>query len=399
MRRKINLLMATHNYPRYNGDFAGVFIELLARRLMEHDIQPIIVAPHAPNTAEYEEIAGVKVYRFRYAQNEQDEDLAYQGNMHKLVLGSVSGAFRFKHFLDSFRQSVWKVIETEQVDALAGHWLVPSGMVLKTVNRRLQLPTFMYSHGTDVRLARKYFKVAYRYLKDFCLGLNRWTVVSSYLKSEMVALDPRLEQIMEILPVPHDETTFYRDETIAKDEHLVVSVTRFTEQKRVDFLIRAFALLSEKQPRARLEIYGSGPLQNMIAQLIERFGLSDRVSINAPVSQDELRKVYNRAAVVVLNSYQEGFGLALSEAMLCGTAVIGTDSGGIKDIIESEKRGLLVKPDDAGQLAGAILRLLEDSTLRDRLASEGHRYAGQTYASGALAGRYAAMIRKAFEPG
>ncbi|MEW6412457.1 MAG: glycosyltransferase family 4 protein [Candidatus Zixiibacteriota bacterium] len=395
MARKLNVLMATHNYPRFRGDFAGVFIELLARRLVEHDIQPIIVAPHARGAEVYEQVNGVKIYRFRYADKESDENLAYHGNMHRLVLGSVGGVFRFKRFLDCFRQAVWQAIEKEQVDALVGHWLIPSGMVLKTVNQRMKLPTFMYSHGTDVRLARKYFKVAYRYLKDFCLRLNRWTVVSSYLKDEIVALDPRLESILEVLAVPHDETTFYRDDAIAKEDNLVVSVTRFTEQKRVDFLVKAFALVSEKCPQAKLEIYGSGPLQPTIEKMIERFGLTQKITINAPVTQNELRRVYNRAAMVVLNSYQEGFGLALSEAMLCGTAVIGTDSGGITDIIQNETRGLLVKPDNAAALAGAIERLLSDKNLRDTLAAEGHSHAGRAYASGALGERYAAIIRNA----
>ncbi|UCG62980.1 MAG: glycosyltransferase family 4 protein [Candidatus Zixiibacteriota bacterium] len=386
--------MLTHNYPRFEGDFAGVFISLLARRLPECGIEPVIVAPHAPGTPEFEEMDGVKVYRFRYAAKDEDENLAYHGSMHKLVLGSVSGIFRFKSFLDSFRKAANQIISKEGINALAGHWLVPSGMVMKTINKGRNLPTFMYSHGTDVRLARKYFRALYRYLSDFCLNLDGWTVVSNYLKEEMVALDPRLKNRIEVLPIPHDETVFFRDESVIRDENLVVAVTRFTKQKRFDYLLRAFARVLESRPQSKLELYAGGPLRSDADELIARFGLSDRVAIHDPVPQPELRDVYNKAAVVVLNSVEEGFGLALSEAMLCGTAVIGANSGGIVDIIEHEKTGLLVEADNTDSLAEALLRLLEERLLRGRLASAGHEYATGTYASAALAGRYAEIIKR-----
>jgi glycosyltransferase involved in cell wall biosynthesis len=98
--------------------------------------------------------------------------------------------------------------------------------------------------------------------------------------------------------------------------------------------------------------------------------------------------------MVVLNSVREGFGLALTEAMLCGTSVIGADSGGITDIIEHEKRGLLVKPDDIERLAQAMNRLLRDATLRDRLARAGFEFAVVNYSSRASAAKYAEIIRE-----
>ncbi len=394
MPNKIKLLVLTHNFPRYQGDYAGVFVSLLVRKLTEYNIQPVVLAPHDPGAPEFEEVEGVKIYRFRYAERDDDENIAYRGNMHKLVLGSVSGIFKFKRFLDCFRRAAFEIIEKEKIDVVSGHWLIPSGLVMRTIRQRTGLPMVISSHGTDVRLMRKYFKVTYRYLKKFCLGLNSWTVVSTFLKDTITTMDPRLERVIEVLPVPHDEAVFYADEAIAREENLVVAVTRFTRQKRVNFLIKAFALVAEKKPDARLEIYGTGPLQAEIEALISRFGLERRVHIKAPIPQNELRSVYNRASVVVLNSWQEGFGLVLSEAMLCGAAVIGTRSGGITDIIEHDRRGLLVEPDNSSALADAVLRLLNDSSLREQLAANGHRFAQETYASTPLASRYAEIVRQ-----
>jgi len=393
----IKLLKITHNYPRWEGDFAGPFVRLLAKQLLNHDIQPVVLAPHHAGAEHEEVIDGVKIYRFRYAPADQDENLAYHGDMHKLALGSVSGIFRFKRFLDKFREKAHEVIEKEDIDAIAGHWLVPSGLVIKTVNKTWNLPTFMYSHGTDIRVARKYAGVAYRYLRDFCLGLKRWTVVSNFLRDQMVAIDSELAGKIEVLPLPQDESVFYRDPAVDHNDDLIVSVTRFTQQKRVDYLIRAFDRVVDKRPHAKLHIYGGGPLQPDMEWLITKLRLSEKVKIFEPVRQADLRTVYNRAAVVVLNSVQEGFGLALTEAMLCGTAVIGTDSGGITDIIEHEKRGLLVEPDNVEQLAAAMIRLLNDVPLRNQLALTGHQFALTNYAAAASAARYADIIKQGLD--
>ena len=388
-------LILTHNYPRYQGDFAGVFISLLAKNLPEQGIDPIILAPHDAGAAEREEIDGVTIYRFRYADTDAKENIAYRGNMHQLVLKSPTGIFRFKHFLDSFRNSALDIIEKEHIQVVAGHWLIPTGIVMRSIKKRISLPMVLSSHGTDIRLMRLYSGIVYQYLKGFCRSLNRWTVVSNFLREAVLEADSKLEPILEVLPLPHDETLFYRDTAVKRDPNLMVAVTRFTKQKRVDFLIKAFARVTERNQMVCLELFGSGPLKSEIIDMINRFGLKERVKLHKAVPQEQLREVYNRASVVALNSYQEGFGLALSEAMLCGAAVIGTASGGITDIITHNENGLLVEVDNSAALAEAIMQLFDNDELRSKLADAGHDHARQTYASDSLSKRYAEIIKEA----
>ncbi len=394
MSKTIKLLVLTHNYPRHHGDHAGVFIGLLCRRLLNHSIQPIVLAPHDPGAPEYEENAGVKIHRFRYGAD-HEENLAYGGNMQAIVTGSLTGILRFRRFQKRFQKAATRIIEKERIDVIAGHWLMPAALVMKKLAAHHTLPMILSSHGTDIRLARKFGGMPYRYLPKTCRSLVRWTFVSSYLRDQMLQLDPQLKERLEVLPLPHDESLFYRDSAIAKEAGLLVAVTRFTKQKRVSYLIDAFVQVAKEVYEARLEIYGAGPLQGEIEQQIQSNNLTDKVSIHAPVSQTELRTVYNRASIVVLNSWREGFGLALSEAMLCGTAVVGVASGGITDIVEHERHGLLAEPDDVGSLATAITRLLRDSSLRNQLAAAGNEFVRATYASGPLAARYARIVREA----
>ena len=169
MENKINLLVITHNYPRFEGDYAGVFIHLLCKNLLQFNIQPIVLVPHDKGVKEYEERDGVKIYRFRYAENENDQNLAYRGQMHKLVLGSVSGIFKFQSFLNHFRKAAFEIIEKEQINAVAGHWLIPSGLIMKSIQAKHKLPMVMSSHGTDIRLLHQYFE------KSPCkVSISRW---------------------------------------------------------------------------------------------------------------------------------------------------------------------------------------------------------------------------------
>ncbi|MEW6050777.1 MAG: glycosyltransferase family 4 protein [Candidatus Zixiibacteriota bacterium] len=395
MAERFRLLILTHNFPRFQGDFAGVFIHLLARRLTDHGIDPVILAPHDPGALEYEKWDNVTIYRFRYAKRDEDESIAYRGNMHQLVLGSVTGIFKFKAFLDAYREAAFRIIDTERISVVAGHWLIPSGIVMKSIEAKFHLPMILSSHGTDIRLMSKYLQMARRYFHSFFPKLKAWTVVSSYLRDEILRVEPTLAPILQILPLPHDETLFYRDENIAREPNLVVAVTRFAEQKRVGHLIRAFALVTEQQPKARLELYASGPMQAEIEALIAKLGLKETVTIFAPIPQEQLRTVYNRAGMVVLNSFQEGFGLALSEAMLCGAPVIGVASGGIVDIIRHDDTGLLVPPDNVDALTKAMLRVMSDDPLRSCLAVNGHEFALKSYASGPLAAKFAELVRGA----
>ena len=394
MAKPIKLLMITHNYPRFDGDYAGIFVSLLASKLSNYGIEPVVLAPHAKGLKEYEVLNNVKVYRFRYAPDE-NEIIAYQGNMHKLVLGSVTGIFQFKRFLNAFRKSAYEVIEKEKIDVLAGHWLVPAGLVMKPIHRKLKLPMIMSSHGTDIRLMRNYFRALYKYLKPFCIRLKSWTVVSSFLKNGILDVDKNLSSVLEVLPMPHDEQIFYIDDSIVRNKNLVVAVTRFTEQKRYKVLLSAFALASAKNNNLHLEIYATGGDRQIAEAMIEKLGVSSSVSIKSPVPQTELRKIYNRAGMVVLNSYAEGFGLALSEAMLCGAAVIGTNSGGIIDIIKHERTGLLVELDNPEKLADAMIELSTDDAKREQLARAGNKFAQETYQSEPLAKRYAELIKNA----
>lgn len=400
MDRPIRVLFLTHNYPRRAGDSSGVFLHMLAKSLVPHGIQPIVLAPHDAGLPEQEEVDGIRIVRFRYENDERRETLAYSGNM--LAAGrSLPGLFRLWRFRERFADAALRVLRDEPIDLLWAHWLIPAGDILAKIQRHHNIPSLLSSHGTDIAVLRKHKRrfSKYSFIRKLSLfeipEVAAWTVVSSFLRDQLLSVDRELADVVKIMPLPHDETIFHRDSRITRGHSRIVAITRFTEQKRVGQLIEAMRLVRDSHPSARLDIWGTGPLQEVIESQIRVLGLESAVAIHQPVPQRELADLYRSAGMVVLNSVDEGFGLALSEAMLCGAPVVGVRSGGITDIIADGQSGLLAEPDDPADLARVILKMLGDPSLRERLAEAGHTAAVSQYASGPLSAEYARLIRNA----
>ncbi len=389
----MKVLFITHNYIRFKGDFAGVFLHLLARKLKEEEIEVTVVAPHDAGAEEYEEIDGIRVYRFRYAADD-DETFAYRGDMHRRLFRNPFRLFGLIKFIRSAYHLACETIEKENINVVSVQWLIPNGVVGYFLKRKYKdsLTLYISSHGTDIRLLTN-VPLVYSLFRPVISVADRWTVVSNFLKERLLGKDKKLQKKLIVIPLPNDETLFYPDPKVEKDQYLVVAVSRLTIQKRIPYLLEAIKTVSAVIPEIRLEIYGAGPEKLTLDDLIEEMGLIGRVRILNPLPQEELRRVYNRATVVVLNSIKEGFGLALTEAMLCKTAVVGTASGGIPDIIDNGETGLLVTLDNSGELAVAINSILRDKEMRERLAEAGYQKAIKQFSAEASAGQFAALFR------
>ncbi len=388
----MNVLFLTHNYPRHDRDYSGVFLHLLARQLKEENINVTVLAPHDTGLPESETLDGIPVNRFRYDTDDK-ETFAYRGNMHKQLL-SPGGLLRFRRFMRAMRQSAEQLTQDNNFDLIAAHWAIPSAPVGSQVSKTANIPLVIHSHGTDVRLLSQY-AVARWFAGDALKRAKSWSVVSSYLQSIARDAFPAYAEKIAVCPLPNDESLFYVDETVTRDTKLLVSVTRFTEQKRVGVLIEACRLLHQRGVDYSLEIYGAGPLEDEIVSKINEYELNGIVTISGPVPHAELRKVYSRAQAVVLNSFKEGFGLTLVEGALCGAMPVGVNSGGITDIIENRETGLLAEVDNAESLADVMQKALSDADETRRIADAAQVNAIERFTGPAVARRYAEIYRLA----
>lgn len=143
---------------------------------------------------------------------------------------------------------------------------------------------------------------------------------------------------------------------------VIVTAARLAKQKQLDGLLRAFAQVVKVMP-ARLLILGEGPLRVELESLCRELDIADAVWM--PGYDPNPYRYMAACDVFVLASAWEGCPIALQEAMACGAAVVVTDApGGMKDIVEYGKSGVLVAAGDPNALATGILQILMQPELK-----------------------------------
>ena len=381
----MNVLFLTHSFPRSEGDAAGSFILRLAVALRGEDVKVHVVAPAAAGRPASEEIEGVRVDRFRYAPRRY-EKLAYTGNMASDVASSWTAKFALVGFLGSDFVHAVRARRSFEPAVVHAHWWFPNGVVGTWVGGLAHIPLVTTLHGTDVRLART-VGVAKPLFGHVLKHSAAVTTVSRWLREETEALVPGVHP--EVAPMPVATDLFGPGGS--RDGQRLLFVGRLSTQKGLDHLLHALASM---RTQASLDVVGDGPNRSALEQLSQQLGIAPRIRWHGQLSQSELPPMYQRAAAVVVPSVDEGLGLVAVEALLCETPVVAFDSGGLRDVIQHDKTGLLVKPGDRAALAKALDDLLARDGRGSDLGRAGRLYALSAFAPESAARRYAGIYRQ-----
>ncbi len=151
---------------------------------------------------------------------------------------------------------------------------------------------------------------------------------------------------------------------------LVGNVAALVPHKGQRYLIEAAHRVVQKIPDARFVILGEGELRDHLEHLVREHHLEKHVLL--PGFRVDVIGCIKGFDLFAMSSVTEGLGTSLLDAMACRTAIVGTRAGGIPEVVEDGRTGVLVEPRDPNQLAGAIIRLIEDGPLRSRMAAAGY---------------------------
>jgi glycosyltransferase involved in cell wall biosynthesis len=170
------------------------------------------------------------------------------------------------------------------------------------------------------------------------------------------------------------------------EEERVLCVARFEEIKDLHTLLRAFALVSERFPAASLTLVGEGALRQELMDAVDTLGLGGRVTFAPP--QADLGGYYARTSVFALSSRGEGAPNVLLEAGHAGIPVVSTSVGGVPDIVDDGRTGLLVPPGEPERMADALCRLLGNVKLRREMGRAAREHIAGRYGLKAMVGGY-----------
>ncbi|MEO8193938.1 MAG: glycosyltransferase family 4 protein [Gemmatimonadales bacterium] len=382
----MKVLFLTHSFPRYSGDAPGSFLLRLAIALRSEDIQVHVVAPSAEGLQGSEEIDGVSVERFRYAPRRY-EKLAYTGNMAQDVATSWTARLALAGFLGSDFVRAVGARRSFEPDVVHAHWWFPSGVVGMWLSTLSHKPLITTIHGTDLRLAKK-VAMSRPMFRRVLRKSARVTAVSSWLASETVTLTSVPTPVVAPMPVATERFI----PGSRRDERRFLFAGRLNRQKGLDHLLRAFAVMRNS---AMLDVVGDGSDAASLRLLASQLGISDRIKWWGQLPQDQLLRVYQEATAVVVPSVDEGLGLVAAEAMLCETPVIAFRSGGLIDIVQHDRTGMLVTPGMTAELAAAMDSVIDAPDHASALGRAGRLFALSAFSPESAAQKYVDVYREA----
>ncbi len=262
------------------------------------------------------------------------------------------------------------VVKYEKLNLLHVHYAIPHAsaaymakQILKS--QGIEIPFVTTLHGTDITLVGK--DPSFEPVITFCINQSdAITAVSQSLKDDTYS---HFKTDREIHVIPNfidskdqlGEMDFDKRRRYAKDEERILChISNFRKVKRVEDVLRMFALVNEQIP-SKLIFAGDGPERNNLERLVRELDLCDRVIFVGKVS--DTSHVLEISDLFILPSETESFGLAALEAMAVGVPVISSNTGGIPEVNIHGETGYLSNVGDVDEMAKNAIYLLQNESL------------------------------------
>jgi N-acetyl-alpha-D-glucosaminyl L-malate synthase BshA len=250
-------------------------------------------------------------------------------------------------------------------------------------------------HGTDITLVgqdRSFFEIT-RFGIERSQGvtavsefLRRMTVEEFEVKSPIEAI-PNFVDLSLYAPRAHRD----RSAVVAPGDKVLLHVSNFRPVKRVLDVVRIFERVQAEVPSVLL-MAGEGPERASAQALARRLGLQERVRFMG--RQDHIEDILSMADVFLLPSELESFGLSALEAMASGVPVVGSDAGGLPEVVKHTETGFLLPVGDVEGMAARTLEILKDEEHQRCLGQAGRRRAAALFSADRIVTQYEKYYEK-----
>lgn len=396
------VLFVTSTFPRWSGDSTTPFIFHLAQDLQDLGWRVDVIAPHAAGAARAEKLDGVHVRRFRYMWPASQQTVCYGGGALVNLRKNPINRLKLPMLVAAEWASLCRHVATNRYTAVHAHWILPQGFVagLVPTRRAVRLLTV---HGGDIFGLQADSLAAF---KRFAVRrADAVTVNSSVTASAVRRLEPGVEPVTvpmgvtEAHPDP-SEVQRVRGMYRRKAGPLVAFVGRLIDEKGVDDLLEAVALLRRRCPDVTAIVIGEGQDREPLESRSKDLGIEDCVTFTGWIAHEDVAAHLAAADVFVAPSRRasdgwiEAQGLTIAEAMMSGVPVIATRVGGIIDTVHDGATGVLVDERQPKQIADALEQVVSDPSWAGRVAQQGRELARERFGRKQSAERFSQLIEE-----
>lgn len=273
---------------------------------------------------------------------------------------------RFKPLAELWRvQRLLWLCWRERPDALVAMGLVPHSWYVMLASRLFGIPSIQHAMGKNDFNLPRFHQIGRALSLGAVQSAGRVAVRGTSAADWLVARGVSRERIF-IQHNLHDFDLFAPDPSVRKDFDLIY-VGLLARYKRLDLMLDMLARVCRARPATRLALVGDGPLRGDLEKRARELGIAGQIHFAGRLPFTELPGWYNRARLFVMTSDGEGLPQAMIEALSCGLPVIMPRDADIADLARHEVNSLLYPVRDTDACAEAVLRLLGDDALYQRL--------------------------------
>jgi phosphatidylinositol alpha-1,6-mannosyltransferase len=278
----------------------------------------------------------------------------------------------------------WQIVRAHDINVICIGELSSGSWLGIACQRLLGCKMISYIHGEEVTTEsehRFFGQHRRRYLKkaDAVVAVSEFTrralVRIMRIPKDKITLIHNGVDTARFSPAPRSQTLIDRHGLAGK--RIILSVGRVVPRKGMDAMIRALPAVLAAVPDAHYLVVGGGEYRATLEALAAQFGVADAVTFAGRVPNEELVDYYRLCDLFVMANREmpdgdtEGFGLVFLEANACGKPVVGGKAGGAVEAGRDGENGLLVDGWSVRSIEGAVIRLLTDDALYQRIAEQG----------------------------
>ncbi len=376
----LRIICPTYWYPQHASDTQATYVHDINRHLVRRGHSVTVVTPGDPSLAREELFDGVRIVRFPL---ELPPDLTYGRVAQSRVswMGKLARLAVMARYLEAQHRAILAEARAGQPDVIHAHWAIPTGPAAVMAARKLGVPSIITMHGGDVYVnpeqgydfpTRWYVRPALRWTLRHAGAL---TAITEDCRQHALRAGAPADRIRLVFNGT-DLRRFSPADNGSRGEpaygpHMIFACRQLFPRKGIRFLLEAAAQLKPRFPDLKVVLAGDGFERPELARLAETLGMASDVTFLGWVPNTELPPYYRAAALSVIPSLEEGFGIPAAEAMGCEVAVVASDAGGLPEVVENGVTGLVVPRGDSTALAQAIGSLLADPDRRRVMGQAG----------------------------
>lgn len=384
MKKRLRILAISHNFPYDADKTCGIWA---ARQLVEMQKLGMDITVFVPNIWAPQFVKSFRRWEIFARKRKLCQFDGLDARVISFLRSPGKWCFRWDGLsaFYSMRNTALRIHRKKPFDIIFALCLFPEADAALRLSKILNTPCAALAIGHDVNVLPHLGKIMYRHFVRVVNSLDAIMACGSSVASKINAVSTKqvasvygVVDLEEFTPVS-DYAGIRKELNIPLDKFVALYSGHFIKEKGIYEMVEAFDRIQKVAPNVMLIICGVGLEQDRLIQLIKEKNLSHIIQIVGLLDPEQINRWMQASDLFVLPSYNEGMPNAVMEAMACGVPVVTTAVGGLPDAVGDCDGAILVQPKNVDELQQAILKVIRDDQLRQRMSVAARKIAEEKF--------------------